>query len=184
MPNEYEKEIIEKCGTLTYHRLDVYREREELVHKYAFAIPNHQAILTIVNTTNKVIEIGAGSGYWAYLLQKAGLDVVAVDNDYRGKDYWKHKWFPVRNGDETILKDYPDHTLFLCWPEMSGVSSDALANYQGRTLIYVGEGRGGCTANEKFFEELNCNWQHGESVNIPQWPGIHDYLQIYHKQTL
>lgn len=182
--NEYEKEIIEKCGGLSSIHIDVYRSREKLCNKYAFAIPNHQAILTIINHTTKVIEIGAGSGYWAYLLQKAGLEVVAVDNDYRGASYWPTKWFPVRHGDESILKDYPDHALFLCWPEMSEVASDALAAYEGRTLIYVGEGRGGCTANEKFFDELARNWQRGESVDIPQWPGIHDYLQIFHKQTI
>lgn len=64
---------------------------------------------------------------------------------------------------------------------------DALRRFAGDTLIYVGEGPGGCTATLRFWHELGYDedwnplngWLHACDVSLPQWPGMHDYLGLY-----
>ena len=45
---------------------------------YAFAVPNAEA-LAVLRQHSPLVEWGAGTGYWAALLQRAGADVVALD---------------------------------------------------------------------------------------------------------
>ncbi|KAI2512980.1 hypothetical protein MHU86_1526 [Fragilaria crotonensis] len=44
-----------------------------------FAIPNQAAVQTISEMAGPVMQMGAGAGYWAALLQQNGIDVVAYD---------------------------------------------------------------------------------------------------------
>jgi hypothetical protein len=43
-----------------------------------FAIPNYAAIQAI-RECGKIVQMGAGTGYWAGLLQQAGVDIVTYD---------------------------------------------------------------------------------------------------------
>lgn len=52
----------------------------------------------------------------------------------------------------------------------------------GETLIYVGEGAGGCTADNEFHEIVEQKFDEILDVEIPQWSGIHDRLMIYRKK--
>lgn len=45
---------------------------------YAFAVPTSEAI-AVLKRYSPVVEVGAGTGYWASLLRKAGADVTALD---------------------------------------------------------------------------------------------------------
>lgn len=47
-------------------------------YKYAFAVPNERA-LQVIAYYSPVVEVGAGTGYWAGLLRKRGVEVIAVD---------------------------------------------------------------------------------------------------------
>ena len=44
----------------------------------------------------------------------------------------------------------------------------------GRPLVYIGEGSGGCCAEEDFFERF----KQVEHISIPQYDGLHDYVAI------
>jgi hypothetical protein len=48
-------------------------------------------------------------------------------------------------------------------------------------LIYVGEGSGGCTGDYGFFEELSQNFEKVDSLSIPRWSFINDYVEIFKK---
>ena len=56
-----------------------YTIRSEAIQKYAFAIPNTEAIERIAQH-GPVVEMFAGSGYWASFLKQAGADIIAYDN--------------------------------------------------------------------------------------------------------
>lgn len=56
----------------------------------------------------------------------------------------------------------------------------ALAAYAGSTVIYIGEGHGGCTANDAFFDAL-AHWTVEREVELPQWWGVHDALTVYRR---
>lgn len=56
--------------------------RKPFVYNYSWAIPSREAIKEIVCFvgTDKCLEIGAGRGLWAFLLQEAGVSIIATDN--------------------------------------------------------------------------------------------------------
>ena len=54
--------------------------RSQLIARYGFAVPSDEALTAIERCSPQgVIELGAGTGYWAFLLQQRGVDVVAFD---------------------------------------------------------------------------------------------------------
>lgn len=52
--------------------------RDRLVARYSWAIPNAAALRALAAAA-PLIEIGAGNGYWAYLLRQLGVDILAFD---------------------------------------------------------------------------------------------------------
>jgi len=161
--------------------------RRLILPKYGFALPDEQALRAIIKAGPQgILEIGAGTGYWAMLLSKLGADIVAYDS-YGGKyggglDHGAH--FKIARGDhrEALERESHDRTLFLCWPDYEdGWAHEALSLYKGKTLAYVGEGHGGCTGDDALHALIEKDWKLKEEVPIPQWWGIHDELCIYER---
>jgi hypothetical protein len=70
----------------------------------------------------------------------------------------------------------------LCWPgDGQPFADQAVAAYPGDTLIYIGEGPGGHTADDAFFARLAREWAEVERVSIPRWPGTRDSLVVYRR---
>jgi hypothetical protein len=158
-------------------------KRFELVKKYGYAIPNVKAIRTIA-AHSPIIEIGPGRGYWTWLLRQAGARVVAFDT-YQGKGWRKfrhHQWTQIRRGGPERVLEYPNHSLFLCWPYVDNMALDSVRNYTGEYVFYVGEDEGGCTANDEFFAYMENHFVLKELVNIPQYGGIDDYLFVFKRK--
>jgi hypothetical protein len=125
---------------------------------FAWAVPNERALNLLKSLKKPILEIGAGTGYWAYLLGDRGVDIVAYDME-ESHDGHKHRFrhSMVRDGgvEQAALcsKDGDEHkgrALFLCWPDIVGDSAsddkdrgtfgfDCLKTYDGDTVIYVGE---------------------------------------------
>jgi len=162
-----------------------YSSRAQCVDRYSWAIPDKGAIDIICSHTHCLVEVGAGRGYWAHLIAKQGVDVVAYDKDpptiaenlwHRGS---KTEYFPVLQGGPEKLVGEKHRALFLCWPPYnSSLAIDCLKAYEGNTLIFVGEGKGGCTGNDAFFELRDQLFECTKSYWIPQWPGLYDYLYV------
>jgi len=156
-----------------------------MCREYSFAIPTKEAIQEVAKLS-PLIEIGAGSGYWASLLKKAGATVEAFDKFPKENKYKFTKTYTnIKTADEKILKDFPEnYNLFLCWPNYDNdFAYNALSNFKGHFLAYIGEGKGGCTGNNKFHDLLKQKWIESKTVSIPQWDGIHDQLYIYRRRT-
>ena len=155
--------------------------RSRLVEKYAWAIPDERAIRLIVKYS-PIVEIGCGTGYWARLITDNGGIVFPFDSHVPGIDTnpYRHKvtYVDILKGSIEVLDKLKNFNLFLCWPPMDSFAYDALRRYQGDTLIYIGENEYGCTADRKFFKELN-KWKMIVKHRLPRWYGIHDYLTIY-----
>lgn len=157
--------------------------RDSLVKKYSWAIPNQEAIDYLVSLS-PIVEMGAGTGYWAYLITQAGGDIIAFDKQPHYNSQAANQWTEVLQGECTRLKStlvrYPDRTLFLCWAPYNNLFAyRCLKTYKGNKLVVVGEGWGGCTANDKFFSLLHKEWEVDKEIEIPQYYGIHDYLVGY-----
>jgi hypothetical protein len=170
---------------------DSYNARDKAVKKYAWAIPNDEAIAECVKFS-PLIEIGAGLGYWAKLISEAGGDIIAFDAWVMrsGPCFKRNKitkqeglWFDVEYGNEHWVKDHPDRTLFLCWPPYNtSMALNCLTHYRGNDLIYVGESWGGCCGCEEFGDKLKNEWKVVKNITIPQWDGLHDFFCVYERK--
>lgn len=168
--------------------MSAYRLRSLVIDHMTFAIPDPYA-LDLVARHGPIIEIGAGTGYWAWCLRQMGVDVIAFDryppqthprddDRSKGRNGWFNTyWTDIRRGTENQAGRYPERSLLMVWPYMDDMAVRALKFYRGQTLIYVGEERAAC-ANEAFFEELERNWTTVESIFVPQWEGLNDELWI------
>jgi hypothetical protein len=87
-------------------------------------------------------------------------------------------------GRKDAVNKYMMPGLFMCWPEYAADwAYKALMRFQGDHLVYVGEGYGGCTADDNFHKELNENWDEVQLIALPQWFGLHDYLSIHKRKA-
>lgn len=170
----------------THRMLDLPRDaRRRLVDQYAWAIPCDEA-LTVIAAHAPIVEMGAGLGYWAHLLRDRGVEVSAFDK-FPPAEQTKAApvpWTEVHRGEPRTLRDYAEHALLLCWPPYAeSMASDCLDHWRGQTLIYVGEGPSGCTGDDLFHERLAAEFEQIAEVNIPQWPGFHDELMVWRRQS-
>jgi hypothetical protein len=117
------------------------------------------------------------------------VDIIAYDaypigNTWKGNRYFNEVyWTEVLHRNTAAVRSHKDRSLFLCWPpHTSDMAASALRQYQGDTVIYVGEGHGGCTGDDTFHKKLESNWEQIHSEVVPQWDGIHDELFIYKRK--
>ena len=235
-----------------------YPTRDELVKRYSWAIPSPKSLRFILDHLDGqgIIEIGAGTGYWAAMLTLGGADVVAFDkyppdkraNWYHSEHekYWhtitqedvdeyNERWgyldkinsemveltegtehpfpriplpngpkvgdrqersrpredgreifFPVEEGSIEKLVQHLDRVLLLSWPPYDKpLATDALKAFPGDTLIYIGEGAGGCCADDDFFDLLDREWVEDETLwnKHPSWSGINDCITVYRRKS-
>ena len=110
-----------------------------LQRTFSFAIASNAIIEQIVRIAPCILEVGAGTGYWSYLLSEFGADVVAYDSNPPGRDdtnsdgenifFGSQCYFPVKYGiTSTIFNgscvDAADRALLIVWPN----NPDAIDN--------------------------------------------------------
>jgi hypothetical protein len=165
--------------------------RQHLRRTYSWAIPNDAALEALARLS-PLLELGAGGGYWASLLRQRDVDIVAVDRnpppaEGRTKGWAWRLWTEVERGELEVLERYPERTLVLCWPS-PGVDDDCwaaevLRRSRQRTLVFIGEARGGCTGSEAFHQLLDDRYQLEREIVIPRWSFTHDQLWIYRRRA-
>ncbi|MEV5835758.1 hypothetical protein [Nocardia sp. NPDC052112] len=163
---------------------------------YAYAIPSTETIewLTRFADGRKVVEPGAGRGYWAAQLAGAGVGVDAYDSEPPDKTEnmsflraagLPDVWHAVGNLDELTARPSggPNDVLLLCWPPGWGstMASDALAAFEaggGERLVYIGEPKGGKTGDDAFFDALANRWKlKSEDAQFVSWWNLPDRAQ-------
>lgn len=159
-----------------------------LSEEYAWAIPDSRA-LNILASFGPLVEIGAGKGYWGYLLTKQGVDVVCID-----KYVPEATWMEVKSGDAKYLrkKICKGRNLFLCYPdEGETVGLQCLEHFRGEYIIHVGELMAtGCasgppqtpwgrTSTSEFQVALAEDFHNVLTVQLPSFPFGRDYLSVW-----
>lgn len=174
---------------------------------YAWAVPGPEAIAAIVNS-GPIIEINAGAGYWASMVEQAGGDIIATDLNpiQTHPEAWLGDIKPftdVYEAEASIAAEYPERTLLTVWPlpdqEYTTRAVTRYINAGGKRVIYVGEVNG-CTGSSMLWKLLgltnSCpkhtmkrSWEHcscnmptrfklAETVWVPNWPLCHDSMFI------
>lgn len=165
-------------------------DRRALCARYSWSIPSPGDIAWLVKQLDGqgVVEIGAGSGYWAWQLAQAGVDVAAYDPHPPGPDnmFNRHRLYhPVGGGDHEKSADHPGRALMLCWPSYGApFAKQALHRYRGDTVVYIGEGEGGCCADDRFHRILERDFEEigRSSFHVTYW-GIHCDLTVSRRRT-
>jgi len=186
--NEYLTKFTEAKGDS--YAFDL-RLRHAWCVKYAWSVPSTEALETIA-ALGPVVEIGAGAGYWAYLLREMGVDVLAYDvtppTAASKANHWHaetNTWTEVLQGNTDEAAKHPERTLFLCWPPYdTAMGVWALKAYKGNTVVYIGEDAWGCTGDKDFHEMLAAEWIETKHVRLPQYGGIHDSMTVYTRKSV
>jgi hypothetical protein len=162
-------------------------DRQGLSTAFTFSIctPDDIAWMKQLIGDRAVVELGAGRGYWAWMLRQAGVTVHPYDPHIPGDDNFyfttRKKFTRVLRRDHTVVKEHGADVLLMSWPGYeTSWAYEALRDYAGDMLIYAGEDAGGCTADDAFYDLLESDWQWlSTSQGHMTWWGIHDTLNAY-----
>lgn len=142
----------------------------------------------------RCLDVGSGTGWLSHLLAERGVETVAADKggdafaQHRMSKVWKRDF----EGDAVTLLPGEFDAVILTWPHVSsGLASRVVDTMkQGQVLVYQGEGSGGCTAEEAFFDviENTALWEPLETVTRQlnevhvQFDGLHDTWLVARKR--
>lgn len=182
--------------------------RDQSVRKYGWAVPTNCCLDCILRHAfsgghehASLVDFGAGLGYWSYLLrsrlaesgtqqQQRSMKIFSIDQNPEW--YATRKlWCDVKKAGTEALKKLHARVLLLVWPPCwESMAYDAVKAFSGRTVVYVGEGRGGATANASFFDEMglpassSCgrSWRLVEELAMLNWFGRHDRLFVFERR--
>lgn len=135
-----------------------------------------------------IVEIGSGTGYWAYLISQAGAVVHAYDKfiPVAGENQYANRlWYDVKPGGPETVKNYGHGwTLLLIRPpsdENAPMAKKTLKNYGGDTFVYAGEVCGS-NANKSFFDYLYTNFDEVYSRKLKS-TGMHEnFLMVFRRK--
>lgn len=149
--------------------------RARIAGYFSLAVPTSEALDAIAGLS-PLIEVGAGSGYWARLLHDLGADMVAIDRA-PPDDVWTE----VLRADESALAHIADRTLFLCWPFRPGAGA-ILHAFTGHTAALITDGPAfGDRRRDSLYRLLDQSWRLIQIIPIPTWPAVADILRIYRR---
>ena len=156
-----------------------------LAQRYAYVFPSDSTLAMLAGLA-PLVEIGAGTGYWAHRLRAIGVDIIAfdqapVDGDRTNRYHSRTRpWTHIEQGDQSVLSGYADRALFLCWPPLFSSLGDCLTYYRGDTLAYIGDG-GYRTARLDNLEEAFTKVATAPVRALDPYPGVRPQLTIWRR---
>ena len=192
-----ENKIIPDKWDFEQHKSFIWGRRSEVVSLYGFCLISYSWITPLSKWIGdrKCLEIMAGHGAFSFALQSVNTSIIATDsfeweNKYRTYDFNAILWTDVEKIDavSAIRKYGKDVDIIICsWPpynedtatkcllEMRKVNPNCV-------MLYIGEGQGGCTADDSFFETVEIvedeTFDNCFNGNYTRWCGIHDYPML------
>jgi len=168
--------------------IDVKRRQLFLKH-YSYAVPSNDIISKLAKYIGEdsVLEVGGGLGLWAYLLSLEGVDIVSTDSFEWNLN--NIKFYNVIKMDyKKAINKYDTNILMMIWPPMDkmvgcDMSYKSVKLFRGNKIIYIGEPKGGSTATNNFFKELDKNWILVKSMKPIQWLYINTNIFIYERKN-
>jgi hypothetical protein len=193
IPDSYPESLLSRFDP----GMDNYGLRDIMIELmgYALIAKDWIAPLSLWIGDRNCLEVMSGSGALAYALRKQNIKIIPTDN-FSGDDnfhyFWKEDkmmWVEVEKIDAiSAVKKYGRETdiVILSWPFMNNTATEVLETMRSINpdciMIYIGEGREGCTANSKFFklaEPIEDEGFENAVKKFKQWNGIHDSPRLF-----
>lgn len=155
---------------------------------FSWSIPSYEAVRAIRDFvgTDSVLEVCGGLGLWGGLLRAAGVEITVTDSFTSHGSCIENTFTDVIPMDAVeAVKTFRTPVLFISWPNYNNpIAANALQAFKGNKLVYIGEGPGGCSPDDAFFELLDNFWVDSEypQPSIPQWYEVDDYLCIFERK--
>lgn len=150
---------------------------------YAMVALDWVADLAAYLRGHRVLEVMAGRGWLAKALMHHGVVVTATDDLSWGEGRkWKPPLVPVLRleAEEAVRRFGAEHdVLLVSWPpyDDDGALRAARAWGDERPIVYVGEDKGGCMADDAFFDAC-ADWPDAPHIFLPQWWAMHDTVWV------
>jgi hypothetical protein len=189
----------------------IRQEWPRLRDEYACSVPNNEAIAVLARH-QPLLEVGAGGGYWASLLHKMRVDIMAITsakfslewNTVAGIEegtplYAVSHFAGLQEGGPQVVCQHADRTLVLMWSDYMGSGTfglECVRNYTGKTLILVGEWHDwtlgsstpGTPAHGQAFslsmqQLVDKEYERVQTVALPNWPAHVDRLMVFKRRT-
>jgi hypothetical protein len=165
--------------------------RDWCCHLYAYATPTTKA-LTTLKEYSPLVEIGAGTGYWASLLAKQGVDIVAYDKAPPSKESREQNTYhgevptfcSIEKGGPEVLgaSSLGGKNLFLCYPPPNDdMAEKCLRFFKGQHVLHIGEWQGD-TGNRRFENQLIAGFSLVKSLSLPNWGNTAYQLTIWERK--
>jgi len=171
-------------------QLPSMREGHHLLTKrYSWAIPSPGDMIWLTQALSGrgLVEIGAGSGYWAWQAAQAGIDVIAYEPISSSTNTYTDgiEYSAILRDGLAAARHHPDRALLLCWPSHDDPwATNALHAYPGDLMIYIGQDQGGNCADDDFFQLLARSWSPADSsANHITWRHAPSAMTAYRRRS-
>lgn len=187
--------VVDSYGSIAYRRtreIEYRCDRGELTSIYAWTVSDPATVAFVREHAGPmVVDPLAGSGWWAHLLDQAGITVLASDlnpPDGTEANHWHRSSTHARVGQadaaDAVALAPATATLLLSWPPYdSDIGARIVEAYRGDRIVYIGEGWGGCCGDDRMFELFERGWVQVAEHRPVQFYGIHDYVTIYQRKA-
>ncbi len=137
-----------------------------------------------------IVELGAGIGWLGHWLGKYGVTIQASIDNKSWPAFRHDQYLDIVQEMNSLeyLPLHPEVELFiLAWPGEDNLATRIWQGlHSGQHLLYIGEEKGGCTANDSFFDliqgheiENAATWEMKES--FLSFDDFHDQAYLYKK---
>lgn len=140
----------------------------------------------------KCLEVMAGRGWLSYALRQKDIDVIATDNYSWARNLYK-QWNDTVTEVEELdaiesIEKYASSVdiVIMSWAYMDNTAYQVLKRLKevnpNAILVFIGEGAGGCTADDDFYESFDIledySFYKNVASNYERWESIHDRICI------
>lgn len=178
MEIQYLQEFEELQKKDTFRGQQWFGERERLVEEYSWAVPTKD-VIQYCSEFDDLLEVGAGNGYWASLIEEMDGDIRATDKsppDNTYTDIEDLSW-------QQLIGEIESRSVLMVWPPNNDCVAAGVARHSPNHILYVGEQRGGCTGEDKFFDIVEEQYGLVGKLDIPSYAGIHDNFFHYARKV-
>ena len=152
---------------------------------FSYSNPNLSALQIMIEYSKgkRTLAIGSRNGFWEKLFEILGGIIIPTDPNIDEELLKFHDGILQYDAVEAVKK-FATEVLFMSWPEEGTYAYDGLLEFKGDTFFFIGECRGGSTADNSFFDLLEKEWVLEKDIELEQWLNIHDGLSIYKRANL